>query len=77
MDKPTQNKTNYLCLPKRNKGAIDAKFRKIVIDSNRYKVDISKLSSLCIFAIKFTPEIQEDQKLVKEEMLVKITPQIR
>lgn len=43
-------------LPKRSKNPGQSLFRKIVIESNRFKVDVSKLSCLCIFAIKIVAE---------------------
>lgn len=54
--------SSLLALPKRNQGEITNKFKRTMLNSNRYKVDVSEIEHLSIFAIKFIPDIKNDVK---------------
>lgn len=77
MEDGKAERSNFALLPKRSKGTVSSKFKKVVLNSNKYRVDTSEMFHLCIFAIKFIPDIKDDSNGEKAAIVEKILPEIK
>ena len=72
-----QEEQNYSILPLRQRGPYSSKFRTSDILTNYYKVDITNIKSIYIFALKFEPLIPADSTKKRLSLLTEAITELK
>ena len=73
----TENTGQVNILPIRVRGKYSKKFNDIDVISNHYKVKVAPFEKIVIFRIKITPTIPADNRKQREEILKKISNDLK